>query len=287
VQSHGPSFAQITFLHEYESSVVKTLVVTSTSIATFLFTFIVAPHGSVFAQNTPPPQFEIATVKPMELRGHSIVLFNYPGGRVLISNYSFQMLLEEALKVRRFQVMGAPAWKDLERFMIEAKPPESSKLISFRPSNLEAPLVEEQRQMLLALLVDRFQLKFHRESKEGVVYLLTKGDKEPKFEPPKHPGGRMFFAGLWGGGDGTVSGANATMEFITSQISSSMRAPVLDRTGLMGPFDFKLEHIYDPEEYDQVTTAQRTVHDLGLKLERSRGPIETIVIDHVEKPSPN
>ena len=66
-----------------------------------------------------------------------------------------------------------------------------------------------------------------------------------------------------------------------------MRAPVLDRTGLTGPFDFKLEHIYDPEEYDQVTTLQRTVRALGLKLERSRGPIETIVIDHVERPSPN
>jgi uncharacterized protein (TIGR03435 family) len=77
------------------------------------------------------------------------------------------------------------------------------------------------------------------------------------------------------------------MEFITLQISRSMQAPVLDRTGLTGPFDFTLEHIYDPEEYDQLTTVQRTVRALGLKLERSRGLIETIVIDHVEKPSPN
>jgi uncharacterized protein (TIGR03435 family) len=53
--------------------------------------------------------------------------------------------------------------------------------------------------MLLALLINRFQLKFHRQSKEGVVYLLTRGPKEPKFEPPKHLESRMFFAGLLGG----------------------------------------------------------------------------------------
>jgi uncharacterized protein (TIGR03435 family) len=57
------------------------------------------------------------------------------------------LLLREALVVQRFQVVGAPAWIDSERFMIEAKPPASSKLSSFTPSNREAPLVEEQRQM--------------------------------------------------------------------------------------------------------------------------------------------
>ena len=97
----------------------------------------------------------------------------------------------------------------------------------------------------------------------------------------------MFFAGLFGA-SGTVSGGNATMEFIASQLSRSMGRPVIDRTGLTGPFDFRLEHVYDPdEEADPVTIAQRTVRALGLKLERSRGPVEMIVIDHLEKPSAN
>ena len=249
--------------------------------------FLINAFAIAFAQN-PLPQFEIATVKSPGPQDRIIILYNYPGGRVLISLYTFALLLHEALGVQRFQVVGAPAWIDSERFMIEAEPPASSKLSSFRPSNPEAPLVEEQRQMLLALLMDRFQLKFHRESKEGVVYLLTKGPKEVTFEPPKHPEYRMFFAGLLGGGNGTVSGGNATMEFITSQLSRSMGAPVFDRTGLNGPFDFTLEHVYDPEEHDSlVTIAQRTVRVLGLKLERSRGPVETINIDHLEKPSAN
>src|SRR5580704_15035321 len=234
--------------------------------AFFINTFAIA-----FAQS-PLPQFEVATVKSPGPQDRFIILYNYPGGRVVISLYTFGQLLLEALGVQRFQVVGAPAWVDSERFMIEAKPPASSKLSSFEPSNREAPLVEEQRQMLAALLTDRFQLKFHRESKEEVVYLLTKEPQEPMFEPPKHPEYRMFFAGLLGGGNGTVSGGNATMEFIASQLSRSMGGPVIDRTGLSGPFDFTLENVYDPaEEHDLVTIAQRTVRALGLKLERSRG----------------
>jgi uncharacterized protein (TIGR03435 family) len=236
-----------------------------------------------FAQD-PLPKFEVATVKRPGPQDRVITLYNYPGGRIVISLYTVRQLLQEALGVQRFQITGAPEWIDSEHFMIEAKPPASSKLSSFTPSNNEAPLIEEQRQMLLALLMDRFRLKFHRESKEGVVYLLTKGPKEPAFAPPKHPEYRMFFAGL-GGGNGTVSGGNATMEFIAMQLSPSMGAPVLDRTGLTGSFDFTLEHVYEPEERDLVTIAQRTVHGLGLKLERTRGPVEMIVIDYVEKPS--
>ena len=252
-----------------------------------LATFFINEFTIAFAQNS-LPQFEVATVKSPGAQDRVITRYNYPGGRVVIRLHTFGQLLHEALGVQRFQVEGAPAWIDSERFMIEAKPPASSKLSSFTPSNREAPLVEEQRQMLLALLTDRFQLKFRRESKEGVVYLLTKGQQAPIFERSKHPEYRMFFAGLLGGGNGTVSGGNATMEFIASQLSGSIGGPVIDRTGLTGSFNFTLEHVYDPaEDLDLVTIAQRTVRALGLKVERSRGPGEMIVIDHLEQPSAN
>jgi uncharacterized protein (TIGR03435 family) len=77
------------------------------------------------------------------------------------------------------------------------------------------------------------------------------------------------------------------MEFIASQLSRSLDVPVLDRTGLAGSFDFTLEHVYDPEERDAVAIARSIASALGLKLERSRGPVETIVIDRLEKPSAN
>ncbi len=216
-----------------------------------------------------------------------ISLFNYPGGRIHITNYTFEQLLEEAFSVQQFQIAGAPGWIDDDRFMIEAKPSASSKLGAFTPSNSEAPLVNEQRQMLLTLLIDRFQLKFHRESKDGPVYLLVKGSSDPKLQPTTHPNGRMFLAGLLGGGQGSVLGGNASMDFVASQLSRSVGRPVLDRTGLTGGFDFTLARVYDPQEHDLVAIAERTVHDLNLKLESSRGPIEIIFIDHVERPSAN
>jgi uncharacterized protein (TIGR03435 family) len=117
--------------------------------------------------------------------------------------------------------------------------------------------------------------------------VLTRGTREPKFEPAKHRERRMFFGGLIGGGNGTVAGGNAAMDFIASKLSRSIGRPVLNRTGLSGPFDFTLEHVYEPDERDLLTIAESTVRALGLKLERSRGPVETIVIDRLEKPSPN
>lgn len=247
--------------------------------------FLINVLGIALAQNA-LPRFEVVSVKSPGLRDGNIELDNYPGGRVVINMFTFAQLIHEALGVQRFQVVGGPAWIDSERYMIEAKPSASSKLSSFKPSNSGTPLVEEQRQMLLGLLVDRFELRFHRESKDGVVYLLTKGSKELRFEVPNHPGYRMFFAGLLGGGNGSVLGGNATMEFIASQLSRSMGRPVFDRTGLTGPFDFTLTHVYDPEEHDDlVTIAQRTVSALGLRLEKSHGPVVTIIIDHLEKPS--
>ncbi len=234
------------------------------------------------------PRFEVASVKPPGPKDRFIILFNYPGGMIRITNYTCEQLLEESLRVQRFQISGAPAWTDVDKFVIEAKPPASSELSTFKPSNPEAPLVDVQRQMLLALLIDRFQLKFHRESRESPVYLLRRGRKEPKLEPTKHPNERIFLAGLLGGRNGgSVEGGNATMDFIAWQLSASLRRPVPDRTGLTGAFDFNLDHVYDPQEYDTVAIARRTARELGLKLENSRAPVETIVIDHVEKPAAN
>jgi len=76
-----------------------------------LAAFLINVFGLAFAQN-PLPQFEVATVKSQGPQDRVIALYNYPGGRVVISLYTFALLLHEALGVQRFQVMGAPAWID-------------------------------------------------------------------------------------------------------------------------------------------------------------------------------
>jgi hypothetical protein len=77
-----------------------------------------------------------------------------------------------------YQVSGGPQWIQVDRFDLEAKPPASSPSRPANPPYPKAPPNAEQRQMLATLLADRFQLKFHRETRDCPVYQL---------QPPKAP----------------------------------------------------------------------------------------------------
>jgi hypothetical protein len=121
------------------------------------------------------PEFEVATVKPFGSSGGHAGILNYPGGRVDAGHMNVRYLLMFTCGVQDFQVVGGPVWADRDFFNIMAKPPESSPSAKLSPANPKDPLIDEQRQMLLALLIDRFHLKFHVEKKAGLVYLLERG----------------------------------------------------------------------------------------------------------------
>ena len=71
------------------------------------------------------------------------------------------------------------------------------------------------------------------------------------------------------------------------RLSRYVQRPVLDKTGLSGSFDFLVPYPSEDPRPDVISMILTTVQGLGLKLESSRGPVETIVIDHAEKPSSN
>ncbi len=114
--------------------------------------------------------FEVASVKPSTADERVIGLFTYTGGRITATNYTLQMLIEEAYSVQTFQVSGGSRWIREDRYSIVAKPPASSKSSKSMPPSPKAPPNEEQLSMLQTLLADRFHLQFHRETKEGPVY---------------------------------------------------------------------------------------------------------------------
>jgi uncharacterized protein (TIGR03435 family) len=134
--------------------------------------------------------------------------------------------------------------------------------------------------------VDRFQLKYHRETKQGPVDVLVKTNKTLKLDEandkeafpwvgsPKSGGGFS--------GDG-IAGTNASMELLALRLSPYLGRPVLDQTGIKGSFDFKFECPQD----ELVSSILFSIQQFGLKLEATKGPIETIVVDHAEKPSQN
>jgi uncharacterized protein (TIGR03435 family) len=138
--------------------------------------------------------------------------------------------------------------------------------------------------MLQALLIDRFQLKYHVETREVETYLLELGKGKLNLQPPKDKS-----AYPWAGGDYQTfySGKNISMPKLAVRLSEWLERPVTDQTGLSGSFDFE----YKPGDVDNnaditgfLLTAMKA---LGLELKASKGSIQTIVIDHIERPSPN
>jgi uncharacterized protein (TIGR03435 family) len=243
-----------------------------------------------FGQPAASPEFDVASVKPTKPEVREIGgFYTFPGGRIKTTACTLKLLIEVAFSVQSFQISGGPGWMNDDRWDIEAKPPASSKSSKANPAYPKVPPNEEQRQMLQALLADRFQLKLHRQAREGSVYLLVKGNKELKLQAAKDEDVFPWAGGIGGGGisgDG-IAGTNASMQILASRLSPALGRPVLDETGLKGSFDFKFEYPSTDPRPDVISAILTSVQGLGLKLEAAKGPVQTLVIDRVEKPSGN
>jgi uncharacterized protein (TIGR03435 family) len=242
------------------------------------------------AQPAPaPPAFEVASVKPSGPQSKTLGIYTFPGGRLTAENRTLQDLMEEAFSVQAFQISGGPRWVREDRYDIDARPASSSKASQANPRYPTSPPNDEQRQMLQALLADRFQLKSHRETREGPVYILVRNKKELKLQSAKNKDDRPWVGGIPNGmitGNG-IAGINISMPLLATRLSRYLERPVLDQTGLQGSFDFKFEYASDDPHPDVVSSILTSIQALGLKLESSKGPVETIVIDHAERPSAN
>lgn len=143
--------------------------------------------------------------------------------------------------------------------------------------------------MLQSLLMDRFQLKFHRSDRVSPVYLLERGRGQLKLEAAKDKDAYPWVGGIPGGainGDG-LAGMNISMPLLAARLSRYLERSVIDRTGLNGSYDFKYRYSADDNERDVESCIFSSIKALGLELKAGKGPVETIVIDHVEPPAPN
>jgi uncharacterized protein (TIGR03435 family) len=236
-----------------------------------------------------PPAFEVASVKLSTPQERIIGLFTYPGGRITATNYTLEMLIEEAYSVQPFQISGGPRWIGDARYSLEAKPPASAKSSKWTPPYPKWPPNEEQRLMLQTLLGDRFHLHLHREAKDGPVYILAVGGRELKLKPAKSADDYPWVGQPGGGaisGSG-MAGTNATMQLLATRLTGYLKRPVLDRTGLKAAFDFRVDLPPDDSQPDVVASIFSSIQALGLKLEAAKGSVETLVIDHAEKLAEN
>lgn len=167
------------------------------------------------------------------------------------------------------------------------------------------PATDEQvRVMFQSLLEDRFKLKVHRETRYVPKYELTVAKGKPKLRPSREGPMTLTIEGTsftqragtcgssgWLEGRHTVCHA-ADMATIAGHFSGLLGTPVADQTGLTGAYDVSFLYIPDdrqlqPDAPPGPSLAEAIKEELGLKLEKGKGPVEVIVIDHLEKPSDN
>jgi uncharacterized protein (TIGR03435 family) len=199
------------------------------------------------------------------------------------------MLMMDAFDVQMFQIRGGPAWVNDVRYDIIAIPPASSSLSKLVTPNRKLPPSPEEREMLQALLMDRFQLKYHRVQVAGPVYELVKGKCRLNLQEAKNKADFPWAGAIGGGmitGNG-IAGINISMTLLATRLSRYLERPVLDRTGLTGSYDFRYEYSSLGPDQDVISCIFASVKGIGLELKPGKGLVESIVIDHVETPSEN
>jgi uncharacterized protein (TIGR03435 family) len=259
-----------------------------------LFATTVSCVALALGQSVPPPvkppAFDVATIKPSAPGGGGMVGFlSYPGGRIVLGHSSVKAMVYYAYDIPVSRITGGPDWAGKDLYEVTAVPPDTSASRTARQPARKAIPSEEQRQMLRALLADRFGLKVHSSITQGPVYLLTLGSKKLQLQDPADKDADARFAVMVKPGgivDGETFGQNVSTVLLAKLLSATLDLPVINETGLIGFYDFHLAPD-DPENHDYPTAVFDAMERLGLKLKRGTGRIETLVIDHVERPSEN
>jgi uncharacterized protein (TIGR03435 family) len=221
------------------------------------------------AQTTAPlPRFEVASIKP-SAPGQPRESVQFSADRFTARYVSTRRLISLGFHVYEHQITGGPSWIESALFDIEAKAPGQIDL-------------KQSEQMIQSLLADRFQLTFHREMREQSLFELVVGKNGPKLNPPATDNARNY------GRPGAVVGHNAPVEFIASMLTFMLGKTVVNKTGIEGKFSYNLEWSPDGAgARDGVSLFTAIQEQLGLKLEASKGQVDVLVIDGVEKPSDN
>jgi uncharacterized protein (TIGR03435 family) len=236
---------------------------------------LLAIAAAAFAQTA--PTFEVATIRPTAgpipgippFLGHQETTPTTLNAR----HTALLEIIKRSYGVIDQEIAGGPAWIRDERFDIVGK--------------AAAPVTDaELWAMVRPLLEERFHLKYHREQREVSGLALVIGKNGPKLK--KSEGGSSNIAM---NGAGVLSGHNVPVLRLAQLLSSLLRRPVTDATGLNDGYDFSFE----PKRYAtegapidiQSLLITATQEELGLRLESRKFPIQVMVIDQIQHPDEN
>jgi uncharacterized protein (TIGR03435 family) len=296
--------------HRREMLKANRLAILAVAIA-----FGVASAGQVKSQSQtqtaaasgPIYEYDVVSIKQNKITDPKHFVTNFPGDGISAENISMRLIVQYAFGFSdsaRFSQM--PSWIDSERYDVEAKvDPSLRETLATLSREERAPI---RQQMIQALLRDRMKFAFHRETRDVPMYLLTVEKGGPKFQASKPTANdpNLRWAGRWAitNHDGvvTLKGERIVIASLTRMLTMQSRRPVEDKTvGLTGKYDLTLSFVPengqiegpsgstpleapDPLGPDLVSAVK---DQLGLKLQLGKGPVEIIVIDHIERPSGN
>jgi len=240
-------------------------------------------------------------------------MIQYTSDGVKTTNVPLWMMVREAFGLENDRLFGGPGWAKTTNFDVEAK------VSAEDAPKLDELNIEQRRQMMVALLEERFGLKFHHETREMPMYELVvarggvkmqtskpdvpdPGDDPPQAQgqPPK-PGRHMMMMRGRGHIESTGSSTTGFVHILSSQLGRT----VLDKTGLTGEYDFKLDWTPDdtaamprtsnptagdnpsPQDAGGPSLFTALEEQLGLKLESTKGPVDVVVVDALEQPTAN
>jgi len=252
------------------------------------YTFLFAA-AIVQAQDAAPPAFEVASVKPAAAASNTRTVMTTDPGRISYTTVALGALITKAYDLKNYQ-LTAPDWVWTERYDVVASLPAGA-------TERQIPL------MLRALLAERFQIVMHREQKEIPVYLLTADKKGVSAKPSDGSAGLR----ITGSSKGRRLTGAAGFSELAATLSAMLDRPVLNATGVPGPFEIDLEWTPDERESHSIvgmkvamasgaggvkelgddasaaslTTALR--EQLGLKLDPRKSPVEILIIDRANK----
>jgi len=264
------------------------------------------PCGAV-VQTSAHPKFEVASIKPSAPDENYSWYEFPPGGRFNVVNKTLKGMIEFAWGIQPFQIAGGPSWLDSLHFDVNAK----SETI-FKPDQIP--------QMFQALLTDRFQLAIHWGTEELPLYALVIARKDGKLGPgltESKPGSCVAVdqtpprgldpasvrrCGTMTQNPRALGAIGIPIAKLIPMLEVTLGRKVVDKTGLKGDFDIRMEWTPDetqpfqlPPNAPPIRPADPTgpslftaiQQQLGLKLESSRGPVDVLIIDRAEKPTGN
>ena len=235
-------------------------------------------------------QFEVASIKPSDPKLVVGSSSSTRGGLFQMVNTPLKQWVEMGLSVRDY-ALKAPSWLDTSRFDLKARLPAGE------PVNQKATANQDPKaEMMKALLIERFGLKWHEELQSVSGFELVT-DKKVLLKPSSLLE-RLEGAHGSGWGPSAINGTNMSMSEFAGLLGQVLGRPVVDATHLSGGFDIKLMWLPDNDaavaeekrygkQYgidvdnlpSSVTTALR--EQLGLRLQSAKVPSKVIVVDHI------